>query len=80
MSQITVYTKPRCVQCTATYRALDSKGIAYEVVDVSTNEDALELVKALGYLTAPRRHHAHRTLGRIPPRQDQHSLKGILAG
>ncbi|WP_449279226.1 glutaredoxin-like protein NrdH [Leucobacter sp. GX0328] len=53
MSQITVYTKPGCVQCTATYRALDSKGIAYDVVDVSTNEEALELVKALGYLTAP---------------------------
>jgi glutaredoxin-like protein NrdH len=27
---ITVYTKPSCVQCTATYRALDNKGIEYD--------------------------------------------------
>ena len=27
---ITVYTKPACVQCTATYKALDKQGIAYE--------------------------------------------------
>ena len=32
---ITVYTKPSCVQCTATYRALDSKGIEYNVLDLS---------------------------------------------
>lgn len=50
---ITVYTKPSCVQCTATYRALDSKGIAYEVVDLSQDPNALEEVKALGYMQAP---------------------------
>lgn len=50
---ITVYTKPSCVQCTATYRALDSKGIEYEVLDVSTDENALEAVKSLGYMQAP---------------------------
>ena len=27
---ITVYTKPACVQCNATYKALDKQGIAYE--------------------------------------------------
>ncbi|AOX66203.1 glutaredoxin-like protein NrdH [Curtobacterium sp. RRHDQ66] len=50
---VTVYTKPSCVQCTATYRALDNKGIQYEVHDVSTDEAALEHVKSLGYLQAP---------------------------
>ena len=50
---ITVYTKPSCVQCTATYRALDSKGIEYEVLDLSQDPTALEQVKALGYLQAP---------------------------
>ncbi|MDJ0376825.1 glutaredoxin-like protein NrdH [Cryobacterium sp. PH31-L1] len=50
---ITVYTKPSCVQCTATYRALDNKGIEYEVLDLSVDENALEAVKALGYLQAP---------------------------
>lgn len=50
---VTVYTKPSCVQCTATYRALDSKGIDYEVLDLSVDEGALEAVKQLGYLQAP---------------------------
>ena len=50
---VTVYTKPSCVQCTATYRALDNKGIQYEVLDVSADEAALEHVKSLGYLQAP---------------------------
>ena len=27
---ITLFTKPSCVQCTATYRALDAKGIEYD--------------------------------------------------
>ena len=50
---ITVYTKPACVQCTATYRALDSKGIEYEIHDLSEDATALEQVKALGYMQAP---------------------------
>jgi glutaredoxin-like protein NrdH len=50
---ITVYSKPACVQCTATYRALDKQGIEYEIFDVSVDEKALETVKALGYLQAP---------------------------
>ena len=50
---ITVYTKPSCVQCNATYRALDSKGIDYEVLDLSVDPTALEHVKSLGYLQAP---------------------------
>ncbi|WP_323825303.1 glutaredoxin domain-containing protein, partial [Pseudomonas aeruginosa] len=47
---ITVYTKPSCVQCNATYRALDSKGIEYNVLDVTEDPAALEQVKSLGYL------------------------------
>lgn len=50
---ITVFTKPSCVQCTATYRALDSKGIEYVVRDLSEDDSALEMVKELGYLQAP---------------------------
>ncbi|SHF38465.1 ribonucleoside-diphosphate reductase class Ib glutaredoxin subunit [Lampropedia hyalina DSM 16112] len=50
---ITVYSKPSCVQCTATYRALDRQGIAYEVVDLSQDEAALAKVRALGYREAP---------------------------
>lgn len=50
---ITLFTKPSCVQCTATYRALDAKGIDYDVVDLSEDAAALEQVKSLGYLQAP---------------------------
>ncbi|PHQ69165.1 MAG: hypothetical protein COB97_08245 [Paracoccus sp.] len=34
---ITVYSKPACVQCTATTRALDRKGIDYTLVDISAD-------------------------------------------
>ncbi|THU04437.1 glutaredoxin-like protein NrdH [Lampropedia puyangensis] len=51
--QVTVYSTPSCVQCTATYRALDRQGIAYEVVDLSQDTAAMEKVKALGYSQAP---------------------------
>lgn len=53
MSKITVYSKPNCVQCTATYRALDTAGLEYDVVDISQDVAALEQVKSLGYLAAP---------------------------
>lgn len=50
---VKVYTKPSCVQCNATYRALDAKNVEYEIHDVSEDAEALEQVKALGYLQAP---------------------------
>ncbi len=50
---ITVYTKPSCVQCTATYRALDSLGLEYEVLDIETSPRALWLVRQFGYDQAP---------------------------
>jgi glutaredoxin-like protein NrdH len=50
---ITVYTKPACVQCTATYRALDKAGVEYTVVDITEDADARDYVMALGYLQAP---------------------------
>lgn len=51
---ITVYSKPACVQCNSTYRALDSKGLAYVVVDLTEVPAALEYVmEELGYSQAP---------------------------
>lgn len=50
---VTVYSKPACVQCTATYRALDAAGVEYEIFDVSVDDKALETVKDLGYMQAP---------------------------
>ena len=53
MNDITVYTKPACVQCNATRKALDKAGIEYRIVDVTENAEAYEYVLALGYLQAP---------------------------
>ena len=50
---ITLYTKPACIQCNATKKALDRAGLDYEQVDVSTDDEARDYVLALGYLQAP---------------------------
>ncbi|MCX8995848.1 glutaredoxin-like protein NrdH [Rhizobiaceae bacterium BDR2-2] len=50
---VTVYSKPACVQCTATTRALDRQGIPYDVVDISRDAAALDLVQGLGYRQVP---------------------------
>lgn len=53
MPSITVYTKPACVQCTATYKALDKQGVTYDTVDISKDAEARDFVLGLGYLSAP---------------------------
>lgn len=50
---ITVFSKPACVQCTATTRALDAKGLSYDVIDLTEDEAAMARVTALGYRQAP---------------------------
>lgn len=50
---VTVFSKPSCVQCDATYRALDKHGVSYRTVDLTQDGAALELVRGLGYLQAP---------------------------
>ena len=51
--KVTVYSKPACVQCNATYRPLDKAGIDCQVIDMSQDADALEKVRALGHMQAP---------------------------
>lgn len=50
---ITVYSKPRCPQCDATYRVLDKQGVAYTSIDVSEDLASLDYIKSLGYQQAP---------------------------
>lgn len=50
---ITVFSKPACVQCTATYKALDKLGLPYDVVDLAEDEAALTEILAMGYQQAP---------------------------
>ncbi|MBO0345731.1 glutaredoxin-like protein NrdH [Roseibium limicola] len=50
---VTVYSKPACVQCTATTRALQQRGILFDVVDLTEDDDAMQQVQDLGYRQAP---------------------------
>lgn len=54
MDEVTVYSKPSCVQCTATYRALDKAGITYRIIDVTQDPASLDYISEdLGYRQAP---------------------------
>lgn len=50
---VIVYSKPACVQCSATTRALDAKGIGYELVDLTVDKEAMSFIQQLGYRQAP---------------------------
>ncbi|WP_304617028.1 glutaredoxin-like protein NrdH [Paracoccus sp. (in: a-proteobacteria)] len=50
---IIVYSKPACVQCTATTRALDARGLDYDVIDLTQDDEAMARVTELGYRQAP---------------------------
>ena len=50
---VTVYSKPNCVQCTATTRALEAKGIPYELIDLTEDAEAYAFVVTFGYRQAP---------------------------
>jgi len=54
---ITVYSKPGCVQCNATYRHLETKGLSegdgYEKVSLLDHPDMLETFREQKLLQAP---------------------------
>ncbi|MGH1403975.1 MAG: glutaredoxin-like protein NrdH [Alphaproteobacteria bacterium] len=50
---IVVYSKPACVQCVATTREMDKRGIPYEYIDLTKDQDAMATVRDLGYMQAP---------------------------
>ena len=50
---ITLYSKPACVQCTATKNALDKADIDYDTIDISQDDEARDLVLSLGYTSVP---------------------------
>ena len=53
MFTVIVYTRPRCVQCDATKRALDRAEIDYQVIDVSNDSAALTTLLTLGFQQVP---------------------------
>lgn len=50
---ITVYSKPACMQCMATTREMDKKGIDYMYVDLTKDDSALEKIESMGYRQVP---------------------------
>ena len=50
MPMTTVCAKPACVQCTATYKALDKSHLEYDIVDISVDSATRDYVMSLGYL------------------------------
>ena len=50
---ITVWSKPQCVQCDATKRKLDKAGIAYTEHDLTEHPDKAAEFRDQGYATAP---------------------------
>lgn len=50
---ITVYSKPRCMQCEMTKIWLNQNKIEFENVDIEANPGAFELLKHYGYSSLP---------------------------
>lgn len=50
---ITVYSKPRCIQCTYTEKELDKLGLAYDLIDVTTDAEAAEVLRVEGFSSLP---------------------------
>ncbi len=53
MEKVTVYTKPSCVQCDMTKKMLDKNNINYDTVDITEDISAFEMVKSMGFMSAP---------------------------
>lgn len=78
-ADITIYSTPRCVQCTATQRTLDKLGVPYTVVDLSQDDESRSAVAALGYTQAPVVIHGDTHWSGFRPDLLQASAKRLLA-
>lgn len=50
---ITVYSKPKCVQCEMTKEFLKQNNVEFEEVNVFEDEEALELIQLHGFQRLP---------------------------
>lgn len=49
----TVYVKPSCVQCDMTKRYMDKNGISYDTIDITQDQEALDMILEMGFSSAP---------------------------
>lgn len=51
---VIVFTPGNCVQCNATYRALDAKGIEFQTIEVPDDDEATRAsLRELGFMQFP---------------------------
>ncbi|EKY3197811.1 glutaredoxin-like protein NrdH [Cronobacter universalis] len=51
--RITIYTRNDCVQCHATKRALESRGIAFDTINLDEQPEAIDTLRAQGFRQLP---------------------------
>ncbi len=50
---IIIYTRNDCVQCHATKRAMESRGLAFEMVNLDVQPEEIETLRAQGFRQLP---------------------------
>ncbi|EOL8938690.1 glutaredoxin-like protein NrdH [Cronobacter dublinensis] len=51
--RITIYTRNDCVQCHATKRALESRGIAFDTINLDEQPEAIDTLREQGFRQLP---------------------------
>ncbi|ELY7390626.1 glutaredoxin-like protein NrdH [Cronobacter universalis] len=51
--RITIYIRNDCVQCHATKRALESRGIAFDTINLDEQPEAIDTLRAQGFRQLP---------------------------
>lgn len=51
--KVDLYSKADCTQCDATVMILDNMSVPYKTAKLDEDPEALELMKALGFMQAP---------------------------
>ncbi|RKQ41592.1 glutaredoxin-like protein NrdH [Enterobacter sp. R1(2018)] len=51
--RITLYTRNDCVQCHATKRAIENRGLTFDLINLDLHPEALDDLRAQGYRQLP---------------------------
>ena len=51
--RIIIYTRNDCVQCHATKRAMESRGFAFDMVNIDQHPEAIDILREQGFQQLP---------------------------
>ncbi len=51
--RITIYTRDNCVQCRATKRAMESRGFAFEMINLDQHPEMIDTLREQGHRQLP---------------------------